>query len=177
LGRLIGANGRAKRRKGRNAAERAESALSAPRSRPPSTGDREDYVEGAMGMKLRFVAAASAAFVLIGGGAALAHHSGAMFDRAKEVSFSGTIKEFQYVNPHSWIEVLVPDGAGEKTVQWSFETEGPNRLQRVGWTRYTLRPGDKVTVRGHPLKDGRPGGSLIDITTADGKTWACGKGC
>lgn len=98
---------------------------------------------------------------------AAAHHSGAMFDGAKEVVLIGTIKEFQYTNPHSWIQILVPrDGGGE--VEWSIETAAPIVLLRAGIRPTSLQPGDKVTLRTHPLKDGGAGGNLIDVKKADG---------
>jgi hypothetical protein len=102
---------------------------------------------------------------------ALAHHSGAMFDRTKTVELVGTIKEYQFANPHVWIEVMVaPSGkkAGEP-VQWSIEGEGPSIMARMGLGPSVLKPGDKVTVRTHPLRDGRSGGSLISVTLADGR--------
>ena len=98
---------------------------------------------------------------------ASAHHSGAMFDDAKEVVLVGTIKEFQYTNPHSWIQILVPrEGGGE--VEWSIETAAPIVLLRAGIRPNSLRPGDKVTLRTHPLKSGGPGGNLIDVKKEDG---------
>jgi hypothetical protein len=96
-----------------------------------------------------------------------AHHSGSMFDSGKEVVLVGTIKEFQYTNPHSWIQVLVPrQGGGD--VEWSIETAAPIVLLRAGIRPTSLKPGDKVTVRTHPLKDGGPGGNLIDVKKEDG---------
>ena len=98
---------------------------------------------------------------------ASAHHSGAMFDDAKEVVLVGTIKEFQYTNPHSWIQILVPrEGGGE--VEWSIETAAPIVLLRAGIRPNSLRPGDKVTLRTHPLKSGGAGGDLIDVKKEDG---------
>jgi hypothetical protein len=97
---------------------------------------------------------------------ASAHHSGAMFDDAKEVVLVGTIKEFQYTNPHSWIQVMVPGPSGE--VEWSIETAAPIVLLRAGIRANALVPGDKVTVRAHPLKSGGAGGNLIDVKKEDG---------
>jgi uncharacterized protein DUF6152 len=98
---------------------------------------------------------------------ASAHHSGAMFDSGKEVVLVGTIKEFQYTNPHSWIQILVPrQGGGE--VEWSIETAAPIVLLRAGIRPQSLKPGDKVTLRTHPLKDGGTGGNLIDVKKEDG---------
>lgn len=98
---------------------------------------------------------------------ASAHHSGAMFDDEKEVVLVGTIKEFQYTNPHSWIQVMVP-GSNGADVEWSIETAAPIVLLRAGIRANALVPGDKVTVRAHPLRNGNPGGNLIDVKKADG---------
>ena len=99
---------------------------------------------------------------------AFAHHSGAMFDSGKEVVLVGTIKEFQYTNPHSWIQVLVPRQGGGGDVEWSIETAAPIVLLRAGIRPQSLKPGDKVTLRTHPLKNGDPGGNLIDVKKEDG---------
>jgi hypothetical protein len=94
---------------------------------------------------------------------AWAHHSFAMFDNEKESTLEGTIKEFQWTNPHTWIQVLVKDASG-KEVEWSIEGGSPNSLSRSGWKRTSIKPGDKATVVIHPLKNGSPGGSLMRIT-------------
>jgi len=99
--------------------------------------------------------------------AAFAHHSAAPFDMNKEIELKGMVKEVQWTNPHAWIQVNVPDDKGS-VVEWSFETEGPNVLTRAGIYRNTLTPGDMVTVKGHPLKDGRPGATMITVEKADG---------
>ena len=95
--------------------------------------------------------------------AASAHHSFAMFDNAKNTTLEGTIKEFQWTNPHSWIQIMVKDASG-KEVEWSIEGGSPNGLSRGGWKRTSLKPGDKATVVIHPLKDGTNGGSLVTVT-------------
>jgi len=100
-------------------------------------------------------------------GSALAHHSAAMFDFSKTVTVQGTVKEFQYTNPHSWLQVLVV-GADGKTVEWGFETEGPSTLLRSGIKAKTFKPGDKVTIVASPMRDGRPAGAWISATKADG---------
>jgi hypothetical protein len=100
---------------------------------------------------------------------AYAHHSGAMFDMQKELTLQGTVKDFQYTNPHSWLIVLVKDKSGAD-VEWSFETEGPSTLLQAGIKRSSLKPGDKVTVKTHPMKDGRPAGTWNVVTKADGTT-------
>ncbi len=103
-------------------------------------------------------------------GSATAHHSAAMFDMSKTVTVQGTVKEFQYTNPHSWLQVLVvgPDG---KTVEWGFETEGPSTLLRLGIKAKTFKPGDKVTIVAAPMRDGRPAGAWISATKADGMVY------
>jgi len=100
---------------------------------------------------------------------AAAHHSDAMFDSSKEVTVSGTVKEFQYTNPHSWIQLLVPAATGAP-VEWSIETAAPIVLLRAGIKPTSLKPGDKISLRFHPMKSGAPGGSLIDIKKNDGTT-------
>ena len=94
---------------------------------------------------------------------AFAHHSFAMFDNQKDLTLEGTIKEFQWTNPHTWIQVMVKDAAG-KEVEWSIEGGSPNSLSRNGWKRTSLKPGDKVVLVTHPLKDGSAGGSLVTVS-------------
>lgn len=98
---------------------------------------------------------------------AWAHHSGAMFDRAKVQKLEGTIVKYDYVNPHSWITMSVP-GPGGKAVLWGVEGFTPNAMKAWGLTPTTVKPGDKLVVTIHPLRDGRNGGSIIEITLADG---------
>jgi prepilin-type processing-associated H-X9-DG protein len=96
-----------------------------------------------------------------------AHHSGAMFDLQKSVTIEGTVKEFQWTNPHSWLQVMSPEVAG-KVDEWSLELGPLVGLQRSGWKAKSLLPGDKVTVALHPMRDGTFGGRLISVTFADG---------
>ncbi len=97
-------------------------------------------------------------------GAAWAHHSFAMFDQNRQVSIVGTVKDFQWTNPHVFIEVI--DQAG---VVWSVELNSPNNLIRQGWSRHALKVGDKVTVVINPLRDGKNGGLFNAVTLPDGK--------
>jgi len=112
--------------------------------------------------------------VLIGAGLlvavqpAVAHHSGAEFsDQTKEVT--GTIKEFQFKNPHTWIQILVDNPNGKKE-EWSVEWGAPNSLARQGYRPATFPAGAKVTMRIHPMKDGSPAGGFVAAKFADGKT-------
>jgi hypothetical protein len=99
---------------------------------------------------------------------ALAHHSFAMFDREKQVTLVGTVREFQWTNPHSWIEMDVADSGGG-IEKWSVEMNSPNNLQRQGWRSSTLKAGDKVTVIINPLRGGEKGGLFVSVTLPDGK--------
>ena len=99
---------------------------------------------------------------------ALAHHSFAMFDRNKDMTLTGTVREFEWTNPHVWIHVLVPDDNGQAR-EWSFEMQSIQQNSTLGWRGDSVKPGDKVTVEFHPLKDGSRGGQLVAAVLADGK--------
>jgi hypothetical protein len=102
---------------------------------------------------------------------AWAHHSHAMFDLDKKVTLVGTVKEFEWNNPHCWIQVLVPDANNPNgtPVEWGVEMGAPIQLIRHGWKPDSLRPGDKITVVINPLRDGRPGGQIVSAIGPDGK--------
>jgi hypothetical protein len=95
---------------------------------------------------------------------AFAHHSFAMFDRQKNVTLTGAVKEFQWTNPHCWVQLVVKDPATGKDVEWSLEGLGPNGLSRRGWTKNSLKPGDTAVAVVHPLLDGTAGAQLVTIT-------------
>ena len=99
-------------------------------------------------------------------GPALAHHSTAVFDMEKTVEITGTVQDFQWTNPHTWTNVSV-EGADGAAV-YGLEGMSPNYLGRNGWTRHTLKPGDKLTFAIHPLKDGRKGGFMVSAKFPDG---------
>lgn len=98
---------------------------------------------------------------------ALAHHSFAMFDQKKVMTLQGTVTEFQWTNPHAFIEIDVPTNG--KIVHWSIELNSPNNLKRQGWSRASLKTGDKISLRMNPLRDGKKGGLFLDLRKADGK--------
>lgn len=98
---------------------------------------------------------------------AVAHHSNVMFDKEKEISLKGTVKEFVFANPHVSILISVADGSGV-TTDWSFEAASTQGMVRAGWRKSTLKPGDLVTFVGRPLRDGRPGAQLVRAILADG---------
>ncbi len=101
-------------------------------------------------------------------GVAGAHHSYAMFDMTRTVAFEGTVKEYQWTNPHAFIEVMASTPEGPK--QYSIEGNNLRVMANAGWKFNTLKPGDKVTVEMHPLRNGEPGGSLSTIKLPDGRT-------
>ena len=99
---------------------------------------------------------------------ALAHHSFAMFDFQASKTVSGTVEQFDWTNPHTfiWLQVPTANGGSER---YGFEGMSPNYLGRRGWSKTTLKPGDKVTVSYHPLKDGSKGGTYQKVQLQDGK--------
>ena len=99
---------------------------------------------------------------------AWSHHSGTMFDDAKEITVTGVVKEFQYTNPHSWLPIDVK-GEDGKVTTWGFEAEGPSTLTRSGIHVSDFKVGTKVTMTGHPMKDGRPAATWIKCVRGDGQ--------
>ena len=95
-----------------------------------------------------------------------AHHAFARFDSNREVTLQGTVKEFQWTNPHAWI-VLTVDRKG-RPEQWAIEMSGSSGLAREGWQPRTLTPGMAVTTTIRPLRDGTNGGQFLEITLPDG---------
>jgi uncharacterized protein DUF6152 len=97
-----------------------------------------------------------------------AHHSFAMFDALKIVQLEGTVKEFQWTNPHAWILLNVKNGEAQP-VTWAIEMNGPTGLARQGWLPKTLTPGMQIKAHIHPLRDGKAGGQFLAVTLPDGK--------
>ncbi len=119
---------------------------------------------------MRFgLAGAGAVALALASGGAQAHHSFAMFDMTKEVTVTGTVKEFQWTNPHAYIQVVAKDAQG-RDVEWSMEMGAPMYLYARGWRPRSLRAGMEVKVTLNPLRSGKPGGVVRDVTTADGRT-------
>ena len=100
---------------------------------------------------------------------ALAHHSFAMFDQAQIATAKGTVKEMEWVNPHSWLRVMIADPATGKQLQWAFEMSSPATMTRLGLTPTAVKPGDLVTVTYHPLKDGSRGGQFMQALLPNGQ--------
>lgn len=117
--------------------------------------------------KTAIALALSATVALVG--TASAHHSFAMFDPAKVITLQGKVKEFRWVNPHVSLFVDVAAPAGQSGV-WSVELTSPGNLTRLGWSRQSLKPGDRVSVEVNPLRDGQHGGGFRKATLLDNGT-------
>ena len=100
---------------------------------------------------------------------ASAHHSFAMFDATKNVTLKGTVKEFEWTNPHSWLRVNVVDEKTGKPLLWALELSSPARLTTMGMHADSVKVGDAVSVTFHPMKDGTRGGQFMQAVLADGK--------
>lgn len=105
--------------------------------------------------------------LLAAGAPALAHHSFAMFANDKVQTLDGTVKAFEWINPHSWIHIATINSAG-KAEEWAFEMGGPGQLAGQGWTRNSVKVGDKISVTFHPMKDGSHGGSEMSVKLPSG---------
>jgi hypothetical protein len=126
----------------------------------------KSFEETPMNLKaVSLIAIAGAAFTA----PAIAHHSFAMFDDTKIVTLSGTVKEFEWVNPHSWLRVTVNDEKTGKAAVWALELSSPSRLVTMGMHADSVKPGDAVSVTFHPMKDGTRGGQFMQATLPGGK--------
>jgi hypothetical protein len=103
----------------------------------------------------------------LGNGVAIAHHSPIVFDHTRKVAITGTVTEFKWGNPHSWIHVDVKDEQGA-VANWGIEMNPANNLAREGWRASTLKPGDTITVVVYPLRNNEKGGQFISIKLPDG---------
>jgi len=107
---------------------------------------------------------------------ALAHHSFAMFDQSKVLYLSGMVKDFEFVNPHAWLNVNIANDKGD-VLTWSFEGGSPSQLVRLGWSKDNFRVGDKVEVGFRPMKDGSRGGQLMSVKFSSGQRLCSNRGC
>lgn len=103
---------------------------------------------------------------------AVAHHSFAGFDKSKVVTLKGTVKEWQFTNPHSWLEIIVIEDG--KEVEYALEGSSVNTLVRRGWNRSTFKPGEKVTVEIYPSAAGEKSGAFLKATFEDGRVVSSG---
>ena|SRR5207249_985332 len=123
-------------------------------------------------MKTSLIATAVLIAVFISG-SVYAHHSAAGIDRSKSVTVEGTVKSFKWGNPHSWLEVDVPNNKGGIDL-WNFEMNPPAYLVRSGWKSTSVKAGDKVKVTGRPFISGDPGGIFTSLTLANGQVLGAG---
>ena len=126
-------------------------------------------------MNVRATGWLMAGWVLAAAVPAVAHHSFVMFDTTKRVMLSGVVTSFEWTNPHTYIEIDVPDEGGA-VKHWSIELGSPSILRNSGWTHSTIKSGDKVMVTVNPLKNGNPGGLLLQANLADGRKLGNGPG-
>ena len=118
-----------------------------------------------------------AALLFVAAGPLLAHHSFTMFDMTKKITLVGTVTDFEWTNPHSYIEIDVPDEANSGAIKhWSIEMGSPSILQQSGWKFSSLKKGDKTTLVISPLKNGKSGGFLNTATLPDGRVLGNGPG-
>ncbi|MET0252083.1 MAG: DUF6152 family protein [Novosphingobium sp.] len=113
-----------------------------------------------------FAAALLAASPLLGS-AASAHHSFAMFDPTKARTLRGVVREFRWVNPHVSLFVMADTPNGAPPELWAVELTSPGNLTRLGWSRRSLKPGDRVLVEINPLRNGQRGGGFRKVTLID----------
>src|SRR2546422_4742180 len=106
-----------------------------------------------------------AAFVAV---SAYAHHSAAGIDQTKTVMVEGIVKQFKWANPHSWLEIEVPNSKGGTEI-WNLEMNPPAFLVRAGWKSNTVKVGDKIKFSARPFKNGDPGGLFVNVTLSDGR--------
>jgi hypothetical protein len=120
--------------------------------------------------RLRFLAL----FLLAPVGSVLAHHSYAMFDTARTLMVTGTVAKLEWMNPHAFLWVYVPNPAKPGNYDlWGFENGSPSVLQGHGWNKEVLKAGDRIAVEYWPLRDGSSGGHCEKVTLADGRALQC----
>lgn len=117
--------------------------------------------------RITFIAALTAS-VLLPIQPAWSHHSFAMFDRTKEITLAGTVKTFEWTNPHSWLQLVVREPRGGDK-EYSIELGSPNTMSRAGWRKTSFKPGDRVTVKIYPMRDGSAGGAFVSAVDAQGR--------
>jgi hypothetical protein len=107
---------------------------------------------------------------------AVAHHSFSMFDQSKVLYKSGTVKQFELVNPHAWLHLAIADDKGGVST-WSFEGGSVSQLVRLGWSKESFKVGDQVEVGFRPMKDGSRGGQIMSVKLVNGQKICSNRGC
>jgi hypothetical protein len=111
--------------------------------------------------------------LLLGAGSAVAHHSFAMYDNDHQIKMVGTVEQFQWTNPHVYIELQVADADGTEK-HWTIECANPGILNRAGWKFNMIKRADKLTVIVAPLHTGETGALLKEVTLPDGRVFGNG---
>jgi hypothetical protein len=109
-----------------------------------------------------------AAVLSLGVAPVFAHHSFGLFDMSKSAEIEGTVVKFEWSNPHCWLFLVSGPSAGAEAVNYGFEMTSVGEMIRRGWTKTSVKPGDKVKVTFHPVRDGRPAGYMMSVMTQDG---------
>jgi hypothetical protein len=118
----------------------------------------------------RFLNTRAVVFVLLlVASASSAHHSSAMFDKQVVRHVTASVKEFQWTNPHVWIQIIIDNEEGE-TEEWSIEGLGPNSLSRKGWRRDSFKAGEIIEIKFNPMRDGSKAGGFVGARFTNGKT-------
>lgn len=126
-----------------------------------------------MNVKAVCFAGLAAAFL---GCPAFAHHSFAIFDQTQVLTRTGTVVEFEWINPHAWLHLRIVDDNGNAAT-WSFEGGSTNQLANLGWASDSFRPGEQVEIGYRPMKDGSRGGQIMAVTLPDGRKVCSNRGC
>ena len=102
-------------------------------------------------------------------GSASAHHAFNMFENEKYTTLTGVVTSFTWHNPHAMLEMIVPAAGGQPEQEWTVELSAPNIIGRRGWSRDSIKVGQKLPVTFHPMKDGSRYGLMVSVTTPDGQ--------
>ena len=112
---------------------------------------------------------AAIVFCSLGFAPALAHHSFGLFDMSKTAEVEGTVVRFEWSNPHCWLFIESGPSSDAAAVNYGFEMTSVGEMTRRGWSKISVKPGDKVKVTFHPVRDGRPAGYMMSVMTVEGK--------
>ena len=124
----------------------------------------------------RRIAICGIASALLLTGPVLAHHSTGLFDQSQLIEQEGTVSEFEWINPHTWLHVDFTDENGNVTT-WAFEGGSITQLTPLGWNRDDFPPSTPITVGFRPMRDGSRGGQLMSATLPDGRKICSNRGC
>jgi hypothetical protein len=130
-----------------------------------------------MEQTMKLISKMAALTLLIAGTQAVpaaAHHSGAMYDSTRTVTIVGTVKAFNWINPHVSVDILADAQGGTPPTLWSIAASSPGVMTRNGWDKSTLKPGDRITMEFQPLRDGGLGGNIKKATLPNGKSLGWG---